>query len=62
MTTPTARWRIDDAKRAGAIERLVGDGIPPEWVDRWLVAWDTAADGEARHAGDSWMRAAGRLP
>jgi len=64
--------RILEAQRAGVRGRLIGTGMQPETVDRWLDAWVLEAtgrglphDGAYWRAGWDWIaaeRAARRQP
>jgi hypothetical protein len=35
--------RIDVARRAATLGRLVGDGVPNETAEAWIAAWDEEA-------------------
>lgn len=43
MTLLPRHERIFAARRAATVERLVGDGIPRDWVEAWVTSWEGAA-------------------
>jgi hypothetical protein len=50
--------RIFYAKKAGTIERLVGFGIPRDWVMRWIADYERQEDPlEGRYAATYWPTA-----
>lgn len=47
--------RLDEARRAGVRNRLIGEGIPEDVVDIWLDAWvGEAEDRGVDHGSDYW--------
>jgi hypothetical protein len=43
MSRPPDHERIYAARRAGTLERLVGEGIPRPWAEAWLASWEGGA-------------------
>ena len=57
MSRRPAPARIEAAKRAATLQRLIGDGLLPERAAAELAAWVAAQDGPERdwEAGYRWV-------
>jgi len=55
MAPAPAPERIFTARRAAAVERLIGFGIPRGWVKRWVEEYEERSDPlEGRFAATYW--------
>lgn len=62
MSRRSTPERLNTARRAATLARLVSDGVLPDRAEAWLVRWErhAALDGRERHgayweAGWAWI-------
>jgi hypothetical protein len=49
--------RLDEARRAGTLTRLIGEGELPERAEALLVAWEAQAASEGRERDGAYWQA-----
>lgn len=66
MSRRSTPERLDAARRAATLARLIGEGVSPERAESWLVDWEAEAGRHARprdgpYWDDGWDWIAARL-
>jgi hypothetical protein len=52
--------RLDAARRAATLARLIGDGELPDRAEGWIARWESTADAEGRRRDGAYWDAAYR--
>jgi hypothetical protein len=58
MSRRSTPERLDAARRAAALARLIGDGELPDRAEDWIARWESIADAEGRRRDGTYWDAA----
>lgn len=54
MTRRSTPERIDEARRAATLNRLIAERVTPETADAWIAAWEAKAAADGLERGSAY--------